>query len=167
MLQADTQSNSETTFRLPQDTAVSNPPHTNSTVPSRHTDNGHPVPLLRQATAADGTVGVQHRQLADLSAPFPRSALTPAPYPDLDAVIRDAGVTTVPPFLLIGVLSSGETAKQRAAVRDTWGRFVTHTHTRLVHVKFILNKHEVRSVVVCRCLQGCMRRARHTVVPLH
>ena len=69
--------------------------------------------------------------------------------PDLDAMIRAAGVDSASPFLFIGILSSQRTFRRRITVTSTWLQFVTHTPTYLVEAKFILTPDEVRPTTSC------------------
>ena len=71
---------------------------------------------------------------------WPVNASVPAPLPDLDALVRDAGVSTHAPFLLLGVLTSYETAHRRAAVRVTWQRYVTHMPTQMVLLRYVMSR---------------------------
>lgn len=74
---------------------------------------------------------------------WPPDALSAAPLPDLDAMIRNAGIDTTAPFLFIGILSSQRTFRRRITVTSTWLQYVTHTPTHLVEARFVLTPDEV------------------------
>lgn len=86
---------------------------------------------------------------------WPPGALIATPLPDLDAQIAAANVTMDRPFLLIGVLSSRRTYRRRVTIRQTWARFITHTATHAVHVRFVIGRNEVCESKLC--LQSATR----------
>eukprot|EP00892_Ulva_mutabilis_P006228 jgi/Ulvmu1/3978/UM182_0006.1 len=77
---------------------------------------------------------------------WPPNAARPSPLPDLDAMIRDAGITTDTPFLFIGILSSRRTSRRRITVTNTWLQFVTATNSTLVEARFVLTPDEANDL---------------------
>jgi hypothetical protein len=119
------------------------------------------------ACAAPGAAALPHsgsrphdpahgRSVAAPMAPahWPAAALEATPLPDVDAMVRGAGVTSDAPFLVIGVLSSRRRYRRRVAVRSTWQRFVTHAPTASVHVRFVLCWRMKRCVVWHASMSG-------------
>ena len=108
------------------------------------------APLSPISTSTSDAPGGMHEAAGEHSKPpewWPEGATEPTPLPDLDAMVRASGVTTDSPFLLVGVLTSPASAERRAAVRATWQRFVTHTRTALVLVRYVMGRNaaEVRT----------------------
>ena len=89
--------------------------------------------------------GTRLRRAEQAPAHWPTQALTPTTLPDVDDMVKTAGLTTDAPFLLIGVLSSQQTQRRRITVRKTWQQYMTHTPTHTVQLRFVLGHNEVRS----------------------
>jgi hypothetical protein len=107
-------------------------------------------PSPANSSAASNAPGAAHGDAAEHLKPpewWPEGATEPTGMPDLDAMVRASGMTTDSPFLLVGVLTSPASAERRAAVRATWQRFVTHTRTALVLVRYVMGRNaaEVRT----------------------